>query len=556
MPSSIPYDPSLSLGGVINIKALRVLEDISNEQAPVDAAQEHLNSLIMSKRSIDMTRTELSNLGIDTCDLDMEIERLNGEVQRSAVEYAKTKIRAEAKIKDLRGKVRTVHTQVESPVDFVKSQIKTMPLSADSLNMDVQYFTLDDNTQNAKSEATKAGAYASSISKFVAKSTCWMGGEASRQMSRSAQTQVHEQMSRHRIMGTLVISASCTHKNASIMAPLGLDVDKGIKVWNRLFPGDRLDVTNRRCMVDLAHQMPIVRPGGPCENKFSIISGMTFGSSLVGMVHILNSSTTNVSERLSSMVETLQGQMDAGAWFQRCNGGFGVTDTIANDVKSIISSHQVTSHVTMVSMGTIPSLVANEVKIGVDKFAQFDPKSSLEAIASIHNATAADQGTIKQAADAARIGQQMVTLKAGEIKAALTALSEIDDGANKMLDINSMMTALEDYLRKAAEGSAGVPLTYFLKDVTKDMLAELWVAKYFPGEYLVICCDDDDRHERGKDRGRNTHLLGSSSTAAAASATASSSSSSGPTQGNGNYRFSAGAGAAATALGGEVLMRE
>jgi hypothetical protein len=77
-----------------------------------------------------------------------------------------------------------------------------------------------------------------------------------------------------------------------------------------------------------------------------------------------------------------------------------------------------------------------------------------------------------------------------EIKAALEGLAEIDDGHNKMLDINSMMSALDDYLKKASEGNGGVPLTYFLKDITKKELAEAWVAKYYPGQYMAITNDD------------------------------------------------------------------
>ena len=74
----------------------------------------------------------------------------------------------------------------------------------------------------------------------------------------------------------------------------------------------------------------------------------------------------------------------------------------------------------------------------------------------------------------------MLTIKGNDIKAALSGLSEIDDKKNAILDINSMMTALDDYLKKAASGDSGVPINYYLKDITKDMLAEMWVAKYYP----------------------------------------------------------------------------
>lgn len=40
------------------------------------------------------------------------------------------------------------------------------------------------------------------------------------------------------------------------------------------------------------------------------------------------------------------------------------------------------------------------------------------------------------------------------------------------------MIALEDYLKKATEGTSGVPIDYYLRDISKSVLAEMWVAKY------------------------------------------------------------------------------
>ncbi|KAJ2972860.1 hypothetical protein NUW58_g9093 [Xylaria curta] len=114
----------------------------------------------------------------------------------------------------------------------------------------------------------------------------------------------------------------------------------------------------------------------------------------------------------------------------------------------------------------------------------------MAAIAELQNSTVQGENSLKASAQAARTGKQMVTMKGMEIKAALEGLAEIDDGHNKMLDINSMMSALDDYLKKAAEGNSGVPLNYFLKDITKKELAEAWVAKYYPGQYNAITNDD------------------------------------------------------------------
>ncbi|MCJ1479786.1 hypothetical protein MMC13_008472 [Lambiella insularis] len=490
MPSSIPYDPSLVLANVVNSKAIDIVMQISAAQAPVDAAEGTLDSLIASRRSLDMTNTELRNLGIDTSVVDKAILDLNNSIAESAATYVKAKIQAESTIAPLRGSLPSVNANVESPVDYVKTQIKSMPLASDSLNMDVQYFSMDENNQDST-------AFASTISGYIAASTSWMGIKASTQMSSAAAKQVSSQTSRHSIAGTLVLSVSCTHKNAQVLAPFVLNVDKGIKAFNHLFPDAAIDPTDRAAMAQLALKDDI-----NSKEMFSIISGMTFGSSFVGMVHVLNTTDTSASQSLSTAAATLQVQMDMGAWFEDASGGFGVNSSFSNEVKNLLSTQSITSHVTLICMGVIPSMVANDVKLGVEKFATFDPKASMDAIATIQNATVAEQGTVQSSATAARTGGQMIAMKAGEVKAALTALGEIQDGANKILDVNSMMAALDDYLKKAAEGTSGVPLNYYLKDITKGMLAEMWVAKYFPGQYMPIKYDDStDNPVSGTDKG-------------------------------------------------------
>jgi hypothetical protein len=479
MPSSIPYDPSLVLANVVENRALALIQSIAAAAAPADAAQNDLNALIAMRRSLDMTRNELVNLGINTKSCNDELGHLNVEITSAAEDYVKKKIAAEKTIKPLRARISGVNAQVESPVDYTKTQIKSMPLASDSMNMDVQYFSMDSNVESAES-------YASAIATFVSASTSWMGVNASKDMTNAAQKQVSSQAKKHNLSGTLVLSVSCTHKNASVLAPFVLDVDKAINTWNHIFPGEAFDPTNRQQMMQIARAKQ--DPG--TASKYSILSGMTFGSSFVGMVHVLNSTDSKISETMTSAASSLQAQMDAGAWFENASGGFGVNSSMAADVKNLLSSQNVTTHVTLISMGVIPSMVAGEVKLGVQTFAKFDPKSSMEAIASLQNATVGGQDSIKASAQAARTGKQMVTMKGMEIKAALSGLAEIDDGHNKMLDINSMMSALDDYLRKAAEGTSGVPLNYFLKDISKLELAQAWVAKYYPGQYQAITHDD------------------------------------------------------------------
>jgi hypothetical protein len=481
MPSSIPYDPSLVLASVVSQAALQNVEQISKLQAPVDAAQDALNSLISVKRSLDMTKTELRNLGAATDTLETELKKLDVELGKAAATYASAKMAAEPQIQKLRGLIRSVHSSVESPVDYLKTEIKTMPLAADTMNMDVQYFSFDSNSQSAASFSAQIAQYVSESAGQV------LGPSESSKISTAASAQVSRQVSTHNIEGTLVLSVSCTHKNASILAPFVIHVDKAIKVWNHLFPGQKLDPTSKGTMLNIAKN-----DSQEDKQKFSIISGTTFGSSFVGMVHVLNSTNTSVGDTLTAAATSMQSSMDAGGWFARAEGKTGVDAKFAADVKTLLSQQNVTSHVTLLSMGVIPSMVANEVANAVEKFVDFDPQKNLEQVMALQNATDDAQTSVRSQAEAARTGEQSADAQGKKISASLSALAPIDDTKNKILDVGSMMTALDDYLKKAAEGNSGVPVNYYLKDIDQKMLAEMWVAKYFPGQFMAIKYDDTE----------------------------------------------------------------
>jgi hypothetical protein len=60
-----------------------------------------------------------------------------------------------------------------------------------------------------------------------------------------------------------------------------------------------------------------------------------------------------------------------------------------------------------------------------------------------------------------------------------------------MLDINSLMTAFTDFVSKAST-NVGVPINYYLKPITANQLAQMWISKYIPGEYVTSAGDDTD----------------------------------------------------------------
>jgi hypothetical protein len=386
MPTSIPYDPSLTLGNIVEPEALNNLVAISSLLAPVDTAQETMNSFISMRQSLDMTINELTDMNINPAELVAKREEVNKSVSKAAADYATIRVEQETKIQPLRAKMRTVNQSLESPLDYLRTRTKTMPLAADSLKMDAQYFSFDENEQKAQNTV-------SDIKKFVTAAVSGSAGpfsfltgggygSASIAMGSSAVSQVNQQRQMHEIAGTLVITASCTHKDALLLAPFILDVDKAIHVWNRMFPDnkDKIIVSNPSVIQQIAAE-----EGTSRELSFSILSGATFGSSFVGMVHVLRNEETLTDQKMESVARSLQTSAQAGNWFSSQSGGFGLDSTFANDIKNMLSTSNITSHVSLLTMGFIPTIKSSAVAQGVKEFADFSPDKMMEKLATLAN---------------------------------------------------------------------------------------------------------------------------------------------------------------------------
>ena len=243
----------------------------------------------------------------------------------------------------------------------------------------------------------------------------------------------------------------------------------------------------------------IVKQGSTKEEKFfNLLSGATYGSSFVGMVHVLNSTTTTNSQSMYAAAASMQASMEARLALQNFKGGFGVDASFSESAMNLLSTQNITSHISLITMGVIPTIEANDVSLAVKQFTDFSPDSLGGQLQALQNANAGEQDSVKSAADAARTGQTMTALKSTQIQSTLAAVGKLDDGSNKMLDINSLMTAFTDYVNKAIAGNAGVPINYFLKPITRSQLAQMWVAKYLPGEFITSAGDDSTPQEPGQ----------------------------------------------------------
>ncbi len=191
------------------------------------------------------------------------------------------------------------------------------------------------------------------------------------------------------------------------------------------------------------------------------------------------------------MIDSIQEQFTIGKWFARESGSFGIDPSFSSAIRNLISSNQITSHVTIVTMGVVPSLKSNEVRTGVKTLADADTGKLMETVSVV---TDVDNVTTTPSSSAAssREMAEIVTVKGSSTQNIMQGLGKIDEAANKLLDLNSMMTAFEDYVTKVNGGKSGVPVNYYVKKISRSQLAELWLAKYHPTEPQKPIADVQD----------------------------------------------------------------
>ena len=467
MPESIPsYRTALALGDLADVRALELLHQINAHQRKLDAARERLNSRMALKRSLAMTVNELVDLGVDVTPLQAELRALDTTITSSASDYLSARVEHEKSIHALEEQLSELDPPdgLESPIDLSASVLKDLPLSSESLRLDSQFFTFGEQMRSDT---------LANIERFVRSSTEPLGGR-SEEMTRAVTNQVDKQLQHHGIAGTLIITASCTHRLVSVFEPLVIDPDKAIAAWNARYGAeDRIDVASLRSPKRVR---AAAADGAPAS--LPLIVGASYGSSFVGMVHVLRSEGARTGD-LEALKAQLEERLRVGGWLQSATGGLGVDEEALQEVKALLADQSISAHVGVVVMGALPSIAANSVSTGLGMLTEVDDLQETTVL----NITGGGEGgtsTVSSEAEKAVTGARLMNMQQARMRSLLGALSKIDREGNKMLDINSLLQAFENYIRAISDTSSivGVPIHWRVKKLTREDIVALWQKKY------------------------------------------------------------------------------
>lgn len=472
MASSIAFHhPSLALGHVVQKEVLQFIEQMDALQCRTDAAYERMNSFIALRRGLSMTINELVGLGVDVTDLHQRVAGLNQNIVDAATAYMNERIANDTALQKLREQLAAVQAAggVESPLALASDSIKRLPLSSDSIRMDVQYFSYA-TTGNAE-------AAIADIENAVRESTAELGAHST-DIARTVSAQVDLQRKNRDIAGTLVITASCTHRNTVVIDPVVIDPDKALAAWNALHGADGhlLDPADPVAMKKVAETPP--SPGQPV---MTLLTGAHQGSSLVGMVHMVNNETLSAGLAVDQE-EALHEQMRLGGWLKNAAGGFGIDESKLEEIRKALGTQSVASHANLVVLGAVTRLSSASLRQGVSQLLDEQPRQAASSLDHMHMPGLDGRGTFQTGTEVSRNGSRLLEAQGRMTDHLIDGLARVDRALNKVIDLNTLMNAFDNYidaLTQTQGGAAGVPIGFLFRQVSAAQVARLWLDKYY-----------------------------------------------------------------------------
>ncbi len=451
----IPYNHSTLVPGCIaSTKLIQIIQRIEQVSADSEIARENLDAATWMKRTLEMKLNELESMHIDVQNLNEKIKELDKTILNAASAYLETFMRNEeiiAGLKKEKAKIESSEKAISTPVCLLHGELKEKPWHVDSLKLDSHYFSFQGNNIDSM---------LAQVRQFVSQ-----GGDQT--LATEATAQVMGQTNNAHFNGTFVITASCTHRNIRMFDSLNdIDPDEAIHAWNKYHPA-----ADQIVLPPLTTGIGAEETGEP----LTIIKGAAYGSCFVGMVHLFHSDLSNIKEG-EDLSNELQKKLQAGGWLSYMNGELGVDPEILEQVRSILVKHTITSQVSLLVSGVFPTLKANTLN---DKFPKMSkiPDDDLEKLL---DSEAEERQTVASANRNSIYRMHYLNAQNKRLSTLLETASKTDKEQNNVIDLNSLLTAFDNYITTISDGKDvyGIPIRFFTEELTKADIIRLWNKKY------------------------------------------------------------------------------
>jgi len=543
----IPSDSSLVIGSVVDDEKVAALQKVAQLQQKLEVAKDSYNAQLRNKMSMDMSIQNMKSMKIgtkperkklDTHDKreweEYKLKKKQGkevDTQRYKTQWAKYYTDLEQsqpnsermkRVEEVQKKLQEAHnkqdtltveallklvnarmayekeyaelmkavpqkrisTNQASPMIFSKSTERMLPLGSDSMSMDVQYFRCAEGTEGSSSHVSNVSSYAA---RSFSGSSWWGYSSSSshQRIEQETQDHMHQQTSSNNLLGTIVITAKATHKLAKIY-DAKYDGDRLVRAWNNKVEGEKLVLPGKlddHYAEWIGHKdiTAETEDAAMAEKKIAILTGQTYGSSFIGFIHFVKKGSSHSENHIRKQATKQTERVESDLWWNNYSGAFGLDSTSADEVKSLLSDATVSSHISVHTCGIIPSIASGETETALKTFTSFDPKETDKKLSMLAGEESFNfEDHVKKSQKAGGIAG----IQRGTITAVIAGARDADVKKNKVLDMNSMMNAFDDYVKHVREAEGGTPMTFFVASLRKSDVIGHWLQQHRPDLYM------------------------------------------------------------------------
>ncbi|WP_270212772.1 hypothetical protein [Phocaeicola coprocola] len=439
----------LVLGGIASTRLMTIIDEIGRINRLIELSEERVDELILTRQKLSMKLHELKGMGIDVSSVESKIGETDKKIASATVSYLDTFVSSQDQIQRLseeKAQIESEDFTADRSTCLLQGEIISKPLFYDSLKMNSDYFSF--TADNSETDLTR-------LSNFVNQGV-------NEKVASEAISQLNNYIGSSDYTGSLVITASCTHKNVRFFEKIAYDPYEAANIWNHLH------AENEKIVFPVA-----LIPAEDIGEPLTVIRGAAYSSGFVGMIHFFRSGNGNFDEH-TFPIEQIRDKLQLGSWLSAMSGELGVDKHILDDVRSLLVSNEIRSHISIVTDGMIPVIKSGEVRAALPDL--------IKAFAGLSERLPEEKDSNTTFSSSSRENlERMCRLNTfnTSVAAMLGKMSQCEEEKDRTFDLNTLLTAFDNYVKGASgEDFTGIPVCYYTCRITRNDILRTWIEKY------------------------------------------------------------------------------